>query len=147
MCQSRIKPETELKGIKFNLKTNFTKAPIVLNTDKIKLESILVNFLKNAIKFTRQGEIEFGCKRDDDMFTFYVKDTGTGIPENRLDAIFERFTQASLNNTNPYEGSGLGLSIAKAYATLLQGNIRVESEVNKGSTFWFSFKPELAANL
>ena len=142
-----FKPETQEKGIKFTLKNSFSESPVMLNTDKIKLESILVNFLKNAIKFTRQGEIEFGCTREDDLFVFYVKDTGIGIPENRLEAIFERFTQAGSTYSKPYEGSGLGLSISKAYATLLNGKIRVESKVNKGSTFWFSFKPELAANL
>lgn len=142
-----FKPETQEKRIKFSLKNSFSESPVMLNTDKIKLESILVNFLKNAIKFTRQGEIEFGCTREDDLFVFYVKDTGIGIPENRLEAIFERFTQAGSTYSKPYEGSGLGLSISKAYATLLNGKIRVESKVNKGSTFWFSFKPELAANL
>lgn len=106
------------------------------------MESVLINFIKNAIKFTHEGSIELGCQRKNNSFLLWVKDTGIGIPKDRQEAIFERFTQADLNITKPYEGSGLGLSIAKAYAELLGGKVWLESEKGKGSTFWFSLKSE-----
>lgn len=113
---------------------------LMLKTDKNKLESILSNFIKNAIKFTHEGSIEIGVFQENDAVCFYVKDTGIGIPKNRLEAIFERFTQADLTITKPYEGSGLGLSIAKAYAELLGGEISVESDFGEGSTFSFKLR-------
>jgi signal transduction histidine kinase len=70
-----------------------------------------------------------------DLLKFYVLDTGSGIPEARLEHVFDRFVQSEDNLSRSHEGSGLGLSIAKAYAELLGGHIKVESEVNKGSVF------------
>jgi hypothetical protein len=69
---------------------------------------------------------------------FFVKDQGIGIPQNRLEAVFERFVQSDIGNTRAYEGSGLGLAISKAYVELLGGKIWVESEEGKGSTFYFT---------
>jgi signal transduction histidine kinase len=133
-----FQPATLEKGIQFNLKNSFSNEEVFIYTDKNKLESVLINFIKNAIKFTHEGFIEFGCQRKNNSFLFWVKDTGIGIPKDRQEAIFERFIQADLNITKPYEGSGLGLSIAKAYAELLGGKVWLESEEGKGSTFWFS---------
>ncbi len=107
-------------------------------TDNEKITAIFTNLIKNAIKYTSNGKIEFGYELKENMFEFYVKDTGIGIPQDRLDAIFERFVQADLRVAQPYEGAGLGLSIAKAYVEMLRGKIRVESEENKGSTFYFT---------
>ena len=109
-----------------------------LRTDRFKLDGILTNLINNALKFTKEGTIEFGNYVDDKMLVFFVKDTGIGIPEDRLEAIFNRFVQADINNTRPYEGSGLGLAIAKAYAKMLNGKIWVESEVGVGSCFYLS---------
>jgi len=75
-----------------------------------------------------------------------MKDNGIGIAAERQEAIFDRFVQAGLTVTKPYEGSGLGLSIARAYAVMLDGKIWVESEEGKGSTFWFSMKYEPVDN-
>ncbi len=108
--------------------------------DRKKLESIIVNLLKNALKFTVEGEIKFGYHSDGNLLRFYVSDTGVGIPPERKAQIFERFVQADMEFSRPYEGSGLGLSIAKAYIEMLGGKIWVESEVGKGSTFRFTME-------
>ena len=104
---------------------------------------ILSNLIKNAIKFTAKGSIEVGCSANvTQTFTkelmFYVKDTGVGIPQGNMNVIFERFRQGNESNSRGYEGSGLGLSISKAYIEMLGGRIWVESEVKKGSTFFFT---------
>ena len=132
-----FKPAANEKKLSLSLKNTVADKKIRLQTDKIKLESILSNLIKNAIKFTHEGSIEFGVQQDKNSIRFYVKDTGIGIPAERLNVIFERFTQADLTITKPYEGSGLGLSISKAYADLLGGEIFVESEEGKGSIFTF----------
>jgi len=131
-----FKPEAESKGIKLILKTDIDKKEVI-NIDRTKLESILSNIIKNAIKYTEKGKIEFGCQKHDNRLLFFVKDTGVGIPEDRLEAVFDRFVQADLKISRPYEGSGLGLSIAKAYVEMLGGKIWVESSVGKGSAFYF----------
>lgn len=104
----------------------------IIKTDKQKLDGILMNLMRNAIKFTNQGTIEIG-----NMY-FYISDTGRGIPEDKLVVIFDRFVQAELGNTRGYEGSGIGLSIVKAYIEALNGSIQVKSELGKGSRFLFS---------
>ncbi len=135
-----FKQEAESKGLKFNLtETGYTQN-LFFKTDKNKLESILTNLIKNAIKFTEEGFVELGCNRKGNVFQFYVKDSGMGIPENKLKSIFKRFVQADDSLTKSYEGSGLGLSIAKAYAKMLHSKIMVKSELDKGSTFWFELK-------
>ncbi|HZH73599.1 MAG TPA: ATP-binding protein, partial [Mariniphaga sp.] len=100
--------------------------------------SILSNLIKNAIKFTSEGTIHIGNYSEDEFLVFYVKDTGRGIPQDKLNSVFERFMQVDTSLTRAHEGSGLGLAIAKAYVDLLGGSIWVESEVGKGSTFYFS---------
>jgi signal transduction histidine kinase len=139
-------PGTEEKGLNFRLKNKLAGESIFLETDKNKLESVLTNFIRNAVKFTHEGEIEFGCYKEKDDIVFYVKDSGIGIPQNRHRAIFERFIQADLTITKPYEGSGLGLAIAKAHAGLLGGEIHLDSEEGKGSTFWFVLKSPKIVN-
>lgn len=108
-------------------------------TDQSKLDSILTNLLKNAIKFTEHGSIEVGCNQEGDQdFLFYVKDTGKGIQPEKLELIFRQFVQEDGSFTRSHEGSGLGLSIAKAYVEALGGTIKVESEPGKGSNFYFT---------
>lgn len=132
-----FQPAFNKKKLPFLLENSLADKKIILQTDKNKLESILSNFIKNAIKFTHEGFVEFGVNQTDNSILFYVKDTGIGIPAERHEAIFERFVQADLKVTKPYEGSGLGLAISKAYANLLGGEISVESEEGKGSVFTF----------
>jgi len=99
---------------------------------------VLASLINNGIKFSNQGSVEFGISHKADNLEFYIKDTGIGIPINKQQTIFERFMQADVSNTRLFEGSGLGLSIAKAYVEMLGGNIWVESEEGKGSIFYFT---------
>lgn len=131
-----FKPQADAKGIVFHLDNTSIPDDLQIVTDNHKLESILTNLLKNALKFTTQGSITWGCFNENGRLSFYVSDTGTGIPIDRLEAIFDRFVHADLKLNRPHEGSGLGLSIARAYAGMLGGTIRVESEPGKGSTFY-----------
>jgi len=111
-------------------------APIMLFTDKVKLESILSNLIKNAIKYTDQGFVEIGFVKHDSKLVIYVKDTGMGIPKDRHQAVFDRFVQADIGDKMALQGAGLGLAISKAYAHLLKGKIYLESEPDKGSVFY-----------
>jgi len=106
-------------------------------TDKNKLFSILSNLIKNAIKYTNNGYIEIGLNRRGSDLFFYVKDTGIGIPEQNRKSVFDRFVQADVSNTRLYEGSGLGLSISKAFIEMMGGKIWFETEEHVGSTFHF----------
>lgn len=132
-----FKKQTDEKGILLTMKCCSDLSEMVLSDQHI-LDGILTNLIKNAVKFTEFGEIEFGTFLKDESLVFYVKDTGTGISKNRLEAIFDRFVQADLDYKRPHEGSGLGLSIVKAYADLMNGRVWVESDEGKGSTFYFS---------
>jgi hypothetical protein len=129
---------TDRKGIKFEVSNNLPPEFSAFETDRNKLESIITNLIKNAIKFTCSGSIEFGNFSANGEVIFFVRDTGIGIHPDRKESIFGRFIQADQSNTRPHEGSGLGLSIVKAYIDMLGGKIWVESEIGKGSTFYFS---------
>jgi len=133
-----FKPEVEQKGLKFNLVNGLPNNISTIYTDREKTYAILTNLVKNAIKFTQQGSIEFGYQLKAAELEFFVRDTGLGVPEDQIDFIFERFRQGNETLSKEYEGSGLGLSISKAYIELLGGRIWVESEVDKGSTFYFT---------
>jgi len=148
-----FKPQTEAKGIRFSFKNSLPATEAHVITDKEKVYAILTNLVKNAIKYTPAGSIEFGYEmtftspaektlhttsQQAAYLQFYVKDTGIGIPANRIHAIFDRFVQADIADTRAFQGAGLGLSIAKAYVKMLHGEIWVESEEDIGSTFYFS---------
>lgn len=124
------------KGITLVTDFQLTAENARVVTDSNLLNGILSRLLNNALKFTREGSIGLGAYRDDSYLVVYVRDTGTGIPADRLEAIFDRFVNADLNLSRSYDGSGLGLSIVKSYLTLMNGSIWVESEVGKGSTFY-----------
>ncbi|MBN2635428.1 MAG: PAS domain S-box protein [Prolixibacteraceae bacterium] len=126
------------KGLELQVENNLAEEEMVIKTDKQKLTSIITNLLKNAIKFTNKGVIKVGCVRKNDLLEVYVSDEGIGIPENKIEAIFNRFEQADFGESRAFEGAGLGLSIAKSYVEMLGGKMWVESEVNKGSTFYFT---------
>ncbi|MFA6769981.1 MAG: histidine kinase N-terminal 7TM domain-containing protein [Bacteroidales bacterium] len=118
--------------------------------DRLKLISVLSNLIKNALKFTTSGKIEFGYFLENDKITFYVEDTGIGILKERQIMIFNRFVQAEQSMNRSYEGAGLGLSIVKAYVGMMGGEILLTSEPGKGSRFYFSisYKPVIfSANL
>jgi len=160
--------ETAQKGIQLILKNYLPVKELSLITDREKLYAILTNLIKNAIKYTDEGSIEFGCnivEADDfaeannsvetlgraslhaslqtrtpqsSFVQFYVKDTGIGIPKHRQEAIFERFIQADIVDKMARQGAGLGLAISKAYVEMLGGKIWTESVEGKGSVFYFT---------
>ena len=107
-------------------------------TDETKLTQILTNLVGNALKFTKQGQVDFGYEVKGNQLEFYVKDTGIGIPPEMHDEIFKRFRQVETTTTRQFGGSGLGLSISKAHIELLGGKIWLTSELGKGSTFYFT---------
>ena len=138
-----FKPEVEGKGMQLIYKTTLSSKESIINTDCEKLFAILSNLVKNAIKYTEQGSIEFGydvveTSHDLSLLQFYVKDTGIGVPTDRQKAIFERFIQADIEDKMALQGAGLGLSISKAYVEMLGGEIWVESFPGKGSVFYFT---------
>jgi CheY-like chemotaxis protein len=106
--------------------------------DREKLYAVLTNLVKNAIKYTEKGEIEIGCVNKGHFLEFYVKDTGIGIPEERQQAVFERFIQADIEDKMARQGAGLGLAITKAYIDLMGGRIWLESKEGVGSIFYFT---------
>ncbi len=105
-------------------------------TDKTKLFQILNNLLTNALKYTRQGLVNYGYSVTPAGITFYVKDTGIGIPPDYYNHIFERFRKVDLHDRSDFEGTGLGLAISRELARLLKGEIWFESEEGRGSVFY-----------
>lgn len=132
-----FKPETDHKKLVFTCHTPLPDEEALIQTDHDKLLNILTNLIKNAIKFTKKGRIDFGYQIEGDQIHFYIKDTGIGIPKEKQQSIFERFVQADMNLARSYEGSGLGLSITKAYVEKMEGCIWVESEEGRGTAFHF----------
>jgi len=135
---SVFKPEIEKKGMHLFLKISLPYTASVIQTDSEKLYAILNNLVKNSIKYSDQGTIEVGYNLINNYLEFFVKDTGIGIPKERQEAVFQRFVQADIADKRAYQGAGLGLSISKSYVEMLGGKIWVESEVGKGSTFYFT---------
>lgn len=142
-----FKPEAKAKNIQLSVKKTLSKNEKIINTDSEKVYAILSNLLKNAIKYTNEGAIEFGAGYEtfstgQKQLKFFVKDTGIGIPKNRQKAIFERFIQADIYDKMALQGAGLGLSIAKAYTEMLGGKIWLESEEGTGSVFYFTISDD-----
>ena len=135
---SFFKPEADSKGIEFICKTVLPENKSVIRTDREKLEAILINIVKNAIKFTHEGTVEFGYMKKNTDLEFFVRDSGEGIQPEQQKIIFERFRQGNESHSRHYQGAGLGLAISKAYVEILGGEIRVESEPGKGSVFYFT---------
>ena len=122
--------------------------PEFLIGDPVRLRQILINLMGNALKFTEQGDITLSVGGSQQMgqqvfLVFSVKDTGIGIAPERLDELFNKFTQADTSTTRRYGGTGLGLSICQQLTELMGGNIWVESTVDEGSTFHFTLPFEL----
>ncbi|HEY4154873.1 MAG TPA: response regulator, partial [Puia sp.] len=128
--------------------------PSQLLGDPVRIRQIIVNLLGNAIKFTMEGEIYVSIRKEAELywvdgkkyqnFVIQVKDTGIGIPKEKLQKIFESFTQADNSTTRKYGGTGLGLAISKSLAELMHGTLSVESEAGSGSVFSLSLPLEVA---
>lgn len=136
----------KIKEKNIELKYNVSsEIPVFVRGDKTRLYQILINLINNAIKFTEKGNVEIIVElvKKDQEYTFIkfkIEDTGIGISEDKFDTIFESFTQASNNTARKYGGSGLGLTITKKLIELYHGDIRVESELGKGSSFIFNLR-------
>ena len=126
----------EKTHIKFDLVTPAAK--LITTTDPVRFEQIIRNLLYNAFKFTNEGSIELGYKITVMDIVFYVKDTGIGIPNDKLNTIFDRFVKLQDDTIKSDIGVGLGLSICSKLVKMLNGTIWVESELNHGSTFFVS---------
>ena len=130
--------KAEKQNVCLNLKLFLPDNEDRIISDEIKLVEILSNLVGNALKFTKQGYINFGYTVKNEELEFAVEDTGIGIPPEMHDEIFIRFRQVENNIAPLFGGSGLGLSISKAYVELLGGKMWLVSELDKGSTFYFT---------
>jgi CheY-like chemotaxis protein len=139
---------TEINAI-FSLETKKRNLKLIFNpdnlpdyyqisTDSDRLKQIFSNLLTNAIKFTQEGEIEFGIKSLEKEIIFYVKDSGIGIPPEAGESIFDRFIKLEKYKDKLYGGTGLGLAISKSLVEFLGGKIWYESELKTGTTFFFT---------
>lgn len=134
----------KLRNRPINFKINIEEnMPFDFEGDPTRLRQILINLLSNAAKFTNRGDISLSVSVERKLpnkkmiLKFEVSDTGVGIPKNKIDTIFEVFTQADMSITRKYGGTGLGLAICRKFVELMGGTIGVKSTVRKGSTFYF----------
>ena len=130
-----IRPLAEDKGLR--VLTNIEEGLPTCVVDEGRIMQVLLNLGGNAVKFTEKGEVELGVRKEEEELFVWVRDTGIGIPSEKLEEIFTEFSQAGTLIAREQEGTGLGLSISKRIVELHGGEIGVESEVGKGSTFWF----------
>jgi signal transduction histidine kinase len=126
------------KNVSIKLKTTLSDEDSIILSDNTKFVQILSNLINNAIKFTKDGNIDFGYVLKDKFLEFHVKDNGIGIPAEYHARIFDRFYQVDSAVSRQYSGTGLGLSICKGYVELLGGTINVVSKSGKGTMFVFT---------
>ena len=133
-----INENVKSKGLKIFVKNALSGSDSIIVADQKRLKQILINLAGNAAKFTDKGFIEMGYRLHINELYFYVKDTGRGIELDKQAFIFERFMQVIENHEPEHEGSGLGLAISKSLIKLFNGDLWVESEIGKGSIFYFN---------
>jgi signal transduction histidine kinase len=140
---AEILPDINTDKVSFSLDAALRDDHSMIFSDRTKLEHILLNLIRNAAKFTSEGEIIVGYSVRSSDIEFFIKDTGIGIPEDKMSTIFARFEQIDDKLSRKYGGTGLGLPISKAYVELLGGRIWFTSKSGLGSEFCFSipFKP------
>lgn len=134
------------QNITLTLKPLLPDTEVRIISDETKLSQILSNLISNALKFTKYGYVNFGYQVKEDELEFFVEDTGIGIPPIMHNEIFKRFRQVENTTARQYGGSGLGLSISKAYVEMLGGKIWLNSELGKGSTIYFTIPYKKAPN-
>lgn len=131
-----VRPEAESKGLRFSMQ--LPDGPISMVTDPARLRQIVLILAGNATKYTDAGRVEIRARKEGDDLVIEVTDTGQGIPERRLEYIFQPFSRVDESRTRVTTGTGLGLAIARRLAKLLGGEVRVSSAVGVGSTFWLT---------
>jgi PAS domain S-box-containing protein len=137
-----FKLEAKRKGLRIKLEIS-DNVPTIICGDSSRLRQIFNNLISNAIKFTDSGEVTVKVSKQTEtdeeiVLKFVVADTGIGISKDKQDFLFQPFTQADASTTRRFGGTGLGLAISKQLAGMMNGEIGVESEINQGSTFWFT---------
>jgi len=134
-------PEAEKKNIELEFKTDLL-VPEIIAADELRLQQVLVNLLNNAIKFTFNGKVElkvnFEKNKSKNFINFRITDTGVGIKDSDLPSVFDNFSQIDNSASRQYGGTGLGLAISKELVTLMNGEIKAESNYGCGSVFMFS---------
>ncbi len=145
-----LAPAAGAKGLDLIYRIDET-TPRAIVGDVTRLRQILVNLLSNAVKFTHEGEVMVtiearGLGGDRSEVYFTVRDTGIGIPAERIDGLFHAFTQVDASVTREYGGTGLGLAISRRLTELMGGRVWVESEVGRGSTFHFTIRADAIAS-
>jgi len=145
-------PRAREKGLELIVDVAEARAggmPGAIKGDITRLRQVLINLVNNAVKFTAQGEVTVQARllKPDDgtgrcVIEFRVTDSGIGIPGERVESLFEAFTQVDASTTRKYGGTGLGLAICKRLVELMGGEIGVQSELGRGSTFWFTIAAE-----
>lgn len=121
--------------------------PQVIMSDQLRITQILNNLIGNAIKFTSSGRVKVNVAYSHSTLSFEINDSGIGMSEDQVKAIFQPFVQADVSTTRKFGGTGLGLAITQHLVRLLEGEIGVSSELGKGSTFWFNLPVEVTDNI
>ncbi len=135
----KAKSRYNSSSLKFSIKADRNLKALSIIADREKLKQVLVNLIENAFKFTRSGKIEFGFSvYEQNVITFHVSDTGIGIPKEQYSEIFRRFSRGGHRSAQLYGGTGLGLSIVMGLVDLMGGKVWLDSELEKGSTFYFT---------
>ncbi|MFA9390398.1 MAG: PAS domain S-box protein [Prolixibacteraceae bacterium] len=142
--KSAFDQRAEVNHLELKLSSNIAAKVVNITCDYMKLKQVLSNLMSNAIKYSDTGTVEIGLKAGKSQITFYVKDTGIGIPKEFHEKIFDRFRHLEPNRSKLAGGNGLGLAISKSFIELMGGKIWVESEVGVGSTFFFSIPTDLS---
>jgi PAS domain S-box-containing protein len=130
--------EAQEKKLLLNYSIELLPSETLILTDETKLSQILSNLVGNALKFTLTGYVNFGCAKKNNFIEFYVQDSGIGISPEKQEEIYKPFRQVDYSETRKFGGSGLGLTISKAYVEMLGGTIWLNSEINKGTEFCFT---------
>lgn len=146
-----MKFKADESGLDFNYHLS-KDVPAIVNGDPFRISQILMNLVNNAIKFTQKGHVKLSVELDDQTkdsirILFRIKDTGIGISEEGKSMLFKEFSQAESSTSRKYGGTGLGLVISKNMVELMHGEIGVESELNKGTEFWFKLSLKEAQNI
>ena len=136
--EGKFLKQCQAKELRFELLLPDQPLELTLNTDSGLIRTLFLHILANALKFTNQGSISLGIEILPSTINFFVRDTGIGMDLESQEMIFDKFRQVDGSSTRTYEGSGLGLSICKGILRLLGGEISLESELGKGSTFYFT---------